>query len=738
MFARYSRWKSMNIPVDVFGNNQRNGDPFSPEAFTTDQAVLVDTYSLSPTTILDVRLGFMRWFYQRTPGNLGISPSKAFGLPTYYDQIPAIDGVDGVTTVPGISAGFSTIATGFLAARDNNYAITPTLTRISGRHTWKFGAELRRQDVNYFQNNAPTGVFNFDAGFTSQNPTNQGATGAAFASFLLGYPINTSNTQTSPFTAGSMRYQGYFANDTFQATKRLTLTLGLRWEIPGVYTERFDRLVNFDPTIPNPVLAGRTINGNPVLGAFVLVNTPAHPERGLRPEHYRLFAPRIGAAYRLTDKTVVRLGGGIFYVPANVQFPEGPYGNVVNYLTAGFVGTTNNNATPLNTLSDPYPGGFQTPPGRNPTYQQILLGASDRAPLRFASYPYTEQWNFSIQRQIGSDVAVEAAYAGLHGVHLPQGGFQLDTLPDQYLSLGSQLTTQVDNPLYGLVQNGPMSQAKVQQGLLLMKFPQYASLPDPGGYRGNSSYHSLQVKAEKRFRAGGSVLASYTFSKVLSDVETLTTWLDSGTGVAGVQDYNNFRAERALSSFDSRQRLTVGYVADLPFGQGKHFLTDAKGIVGKLVSGWGVNGVSTFQKGFPLGFTATPNQLSGFNFGLRPNVVPGCTAALSGPAQSRLNQWFNTSCYSVPASFTLGNEGRSDATVRSPGINNFNFALFKRTAITEKVKLEFRAEVFNLFNRVQFGPPNRTETTASNSTFGQITTQLNDPRLVQLALRLSF
>src|SRR5262249_44261377 len=220
----------------------------------------------------------------------------------------------------------------------------------------------------------------------------------------------------------------------------------------------------------------------------------------------------------------------------------------------------------------------------------------------------TEQWNFSLQRQIGSDTAVEAAYAGLHGVHLPQGGFQLDTLDDRYLSMGSQLTAQVDNPLYGLIQNGTMSQAKVAQGLLLMRFPQYSSLPDPGGYRGNSSYHSLQVKAEKRFRAGGSVLASYTFSKVISDVETLTTWLDSPTGVSGVQNYNNFRAERALSSFDSRQRLTIGYVADLPFGSGKHFLRDAHGVVGKLVSGWGINGVSTFQKGFPLGFTATPNQ----------------------------------------------------------------------------------------------------------------------------------
>lgn len=544
--------------------------------------------------------------------------------------------------------------------------------------------------------------------------------------------------QTSPFTAGSIRYQGYFATDTFQATSKMTLTMGIRWEIPGVNTERFDRLVNFDPNLANSELAGRTINGKPVTSAFVLVNTSGHSERGLRPEHYRLFAPRVGAAYRLSSKTVLRMGGGIFFIPSNVQFPEGPYGNVVNYLTAVMVGTTNNNATPLNTLSDPYPGGFATPPGRNPVFQKVLLGGNNRAPLEFAPYGYTEQWNISVQHQWTSGLALEAAYAGLHGVHLPQGGFQLNALPQQYLSLGSQLTTQVDNPHFGLIQNGPFSQPKVQQGLLLMPFPQYTSLPDPGGYRGNSIYHSLQMKAEKRFGSGGSLLAAYTFSKVISDTETLTTWLDTANGVSGVQNWNDFRSERALSSFDSRQRLTLSYVPDLPVGRGHRLLAGAHGFGDRVVSGWGINGVSTFQLGFPLGFTATPNQLSGFNYGLRPNVVPGCDAVLSGAAQDRLNQWFNTSCYTVPASFTLGNEGRSEARVRGPGINNFNFALFKRTRINERFNLEFRAEVFNLFNRVQFGQPGRAATTSAATTFGQITTQANDPRLIQLALRLRF
>jgi len=261
-------------------------------------------------------------------------------------------------------------------------------------------------------------------------------------------------------------------------------------------------------------------------------------------------------------------------------------------------------------------------------------------------------------------------------------------------------------------------------------------MPDPGGYIGNSIYNSLQMKAEKRFASGGTLLASYTFSKVIANVETLTSWLDAGTGVGGVQDWTNLAAERSLSSFDSRQRLVLSYVLDLPIGKGKKLLPGVKGPANKLVSGWGINGTTTFQEGFPLGFTATPN-VTGFNTGLRPNVTPGCNEQKSGSAQSRLNGWFNTSCFSVPASYTFGNISRTDPRLRSAGINNFNFAVFKRTAINERFKLEFRAESFNLFNRVQFGAPNTT-VNATSTTFGVVSAQANSPRLIQLALRLSY
>jgi hypothetical protein len=245
------------------------------------------------------------------------------------------------------------------------------------------------------------------------------------------------------------------------------------------------------------------------------------------------------------------------------------------------------------------------------------------------------------------------------------------------------------------------------------------------------------VKAEKRFSAGGTLLGAYTYSKILANVETLTSWLDSGTGVAGYQNVYDMRSEKALSSFDSRQRLTVSYVYDLPMGKGRAFLGSVAGFADRIVSGWGINGVTTFQKGFPLGITATPNN-TGFNTGLRPNVVAGCQKTVDGSAQSKITGWFNTACFTTPAIYTFGNEARTDPILRGPGIANYDFSVFKNTSITERVKIEFRAEAFNLFNRVQFGSPNLGQTTAANNLFGQITTQQNTPRLMQMALRLRF
>jgi hypothetical protein len=434
----------------------------------------------------------------------------------------------------------------------------------------------------------------------------------------------------------------------------------------------------------------------------------------------------------------VRTGAGVFFIPADVQFPEGPPQAGINYVNNAMVSTINSSVTPLNTLTNPYPNGFLGAPGRNPIYQQLLLGGNPNAILQDEQNGVTYQWNFTIEHQTAQGIAMEASYVGLHGSHLPLGQ-QMNQIPDSALALGSKLVQQVPNPFYGLIANGTLSQPTVQYNQLLRPFPEYGSLNDPGSYIGNSTYEALQAKVEKRFGSGGTALVAYTFSKMIDDAESVTTWLDTAaTGQPGYQDYNNLRLERSLSSFDSRQRLVMSYVYELPFGRGKHFLNNVSGITDRLVSGWGVNGVTTLQKGFPLGLTATPNLTQSLGGGLRPNVVAGCNPVVSGPIQSRLNQYFNTSCYSVPGPYTFGTESRTDPVLRGPGIANWDFALFKNTHVNERIAVELRAEAFNLFNRVQFGTPNTVDTTAANSTFGVISTQLNNPRLLQFALRLRY
>ena len=521
IFARFSRWNSAILPVYPYNNRLDSG---APEQFVTTQAVIADTYTISPTLVADVRASYMRWYYNRIPGDSG-TDDTTFGLPSYYNQIAVGDGFTGVTTLPRLTvSGYTVLGTGRIFSANNNYILSGTLTKIVGRHTLKFGADVRRLDEGYFQNNNPSGVMTFDTTTTSQNALNPGASGNGLASMLLGYIGSGSSTQISNFTSGGLHYQGYFANDTWQITQRITLTAGVRWEIPGVWTERFNRLAVFDPSEPNPLLTGTTVNGSQPMGAWNLVGSSVHPERGERPETYSQFAPRVGVAWRVTDTTVVRAGGGQFFIPSDSAFQEGPYGNPDDTIINTQVNSLNNEVTPYNTLSNPYPTGFLAAPGRSPNFANVLLGQSYSHILEEGEkFGATWQWNLTLQHQFRSGLAVEAGYAGLRGLHLPQGILQVNELPDQYLALGSKLQQLVPNPFYGMVSSGALAQPTVQYGQLLLPFPEYGNMPDIGGNIGVSSYHSLQSKVEKRFARGGTVLGAYTFSKLLTNVESIDT-----------------------------------------------------------------------------------------------------------------------------------------------------------------------------------------------------------------------
>jgi hypothetical protein len=742
IFARYSRWNSLNQPCAPMKNGIYANDPYAPETFTTTEAVLGATYLISPTIVLDLRASYVRFPYDRLESFANISLSKTFGFPAYMDQqIPIIHGGPG-TSIPSFGISGYTTASGLhILSTENDYLLTPNVSWVKGKHTFKFGADWRDFQSTYYQT-FDGGSFTFSNTITAQNGLNTGASGNGLASMLLGLGASGSETAFSvPWQ--SLRYQGYYAQDTWQATSKLTLTAGVRWEIPGVWSERYNRVASFDPHEVNPALKaqGITLNGQPIFGAVDFAATPQNPQKGMMREHFGLFAPRIGVAYRLNDKTVIRSGGGIYYLPSSTQFSNAPWGQTINQYGTQWLATLDGGVTPYYSLSDPFPNGFNSTPGNLPhdKAQAALIGGSlGGMPLQWLRYPYQAQWNFTVQRQLPGGAAVEAAYAGSTGVHLPTGGLTANALPTQHLSMGNALNTLVPNPFYGLVQTGALSAPTVTQAQLLLPFPEYTGVSEAYANVFHSTYHALQMKIEKRFTHGGTVLTSYTFSKLMANVSSLTGWLDSGVGSGpGIQNPYDLAAEKTLSGFDSRQRLTVSYALDLPFGTGHKFLSGGNSFENQLVGGWSLSGIATFQDGFPLALTAT-GTANGPGYGRRPNAIGDCNKQTSGSAQSRLNNWFNVACFTVPAAYTLGNESASDPVLRSHGTANYDVSLAKKTDITERFKLEFRAEVFNLFNRVQFGLPNTSVTTAANPTTGFITTQINQPRLVQLAMRLRF
>ncbi|PYV07838.1 MAG: hypothetical protein DMG23_15155, partial [Acidobacteria bacterium] len=294
-----------------------------------------------------------------------------------------------------------------------------------------------------------------------------------------------------------------------------------------------------------------------------------------------------------------------------------------------------------------------------------------------------------------------------------------------------------------LITSGSLTAPTVAKGQLLRPFPQYTGFGISAAGNRDSIYHSLQAKVEKRFKGGGSILASYTMAKLISDTDTLTGWLESaGSTDWGVANNHNIRAERSLADFDVSQRLVVSYVLDLPIGKGQRFMQNASGVAGKLVSGWGINGITTLQTGFPLFIGNSQNLTNSFGdtggFS-RPNNN-GQSAKLTGRAQGRLNEWFDTSAFSYPPAFDFGNGPRTSPDVRTHGINNFDFAIFKNTKFgpDERFAIQFRTEFFNTFNRTQFGYPGQTCCQPDQSSFGVVSSQANLPRLIQFALRFTF
>jgi hypothetical protein len=731
-FTRFTYFNNLNLAVNPLQTGVCNCR--CTETFSVKDVVLDDTYSITPTLLSDIHVGFDRYAYTRT-ALLGGFDLTSIGWPSELNaEIPAFERTPPTPNVSGEASDiFDTQGMGSaIIARDDTWTVSGDLTKIQGRHTLKAGAQMITLQHNYSQTNTGAGIFCFCSGYTASSPVS-GVDGSSFASYLLGYPSGGGNSLPA-LVAGQETYRSVYFGDTWQVSSRLTLNLGLRYEQNGPWSERFNRLSFWDLTAANP-LAQAT--GLDLKGELGLVDSSLQSSRNNVNLNELQFAPRLGFAYRATDNTVVRGGYGIFPIPPGINWSLSPNNDFVSSIGTPFVSSINGGITPIGTFSNPFPSGVTEPPGRSPQLNQIALntgGATDPIPGFY--YGYVQQWNFDVQRQLPKGFFIDAGYAASQAWGLGYSR-DLNQLPDADLSMGESLLTSAANPFYGLITSGPLSSSTTTAGQLLRPYPEYTNVTAATGY-GTSIYNSFQLKVQRQFNGGGTLLAAYTNSKFLSDTDTQNSWLEGTTGgVNGVQDWNCIQCSYSLSSQDVPQRLVISYVENLPIGQGQRFFSGVHGLPGKLISGWGADGITTFQRGFPLKFGTSLNLTNSYGGGSFPDVVPGCVKAISGSAVSRLNEWFNTACFTQPPAFTFGDESRVDPILRMQGINDWDFALFKTTNFGpgERLGLQFRTEFFNLFNTPQFGAPGTTEGTPQ---FGVVSSQVNNPRLIQFALKFLF
>ena len=545
--------------------------------------------------------------------------------------------------------------------RDGLWHVNNTLSWQHGRHSVKAGVEFIHFQLNYLQSNLSRGQYTYTGVFTSVDGFG-GATGDPFADFLLGDPQNTQRTVGSG--QAYLRQTDYagFVQDDWRIAPRLTLNFGLRYEYAAPYTEARNDLFNLDfSTLPNPP-------------ALKQVSSAVNPD-------FHDFAPRVGLAWQLPRKSVLRAGYGLYY---SQEIAVETYDLILNGLSNQANETQGTVAPVVSTQN----GFVHTAATGFPSY----FGVDPNART-----PYIQQWTSSLQHEFAGKTLFEVAYSGSKGTHL--GRFRQFNTP-AHVELGQNLS-----PRPGDLQS-------------LRSFPDLGEIVERQ-HIANSAYESMQLKVEKSMSARLSLLASFVWAKSIDDADSVIPgFFDS----VGAQDERNLRLERGLSFFNVGRRFSAGYVYQLP---APHF-------AGAALRGWVLSGNVTLQDGTPLNPFYFAVDFANSGTPNRPNIVPGQSIAL--PRSLRNTQeFFNTGAFSDPAPYTFGNAGRD--VIPGPGNNIFDFALHRRFALGEHGAIQARAEAYNTFNHPNWGIP------GPNPDFGPFFGRIfssGDPRRMQFALRYDF
>ncbi len=666
----------------------------------------------------------------------------------------------------------------------NNYMIDEGLTWIKGKHSFKMGFSYIKFQENGASLGGQSSKLNFAAGYTALPLTSPfytdscspggKCTGVGAASFLLGGVGSATASLYGAVAADRAgQYAGYFQDD-FKATSRLTFNIGLRYDLMLPTVNAHNQKSWMDPSVVNPDIG--------IKGAMVFATDS---RRAPVNAFTKAFGPRFGFAYALNDKTVLRGGYGILYAAAGFTRTSGTsflQGYNANYdepshTVSGYAGLE-----PAFSLNDGWPSSRHAPPPFiSPSYG---LGTGPLAAFGDGRIPDIQNWHLSLQRELPGKMLIDVGYVGTKGTHLPSRLLPTTAVNTKYLSLGDALFKIISDPsvqALPVVQSMPVDPAtgnhtpfsgfeNLWKGNALLAqalrpFPQYgkdtpnnglAQMRDWGETSGLSTYHALQVQARKQFSNGLAFLTSYTWSKTLSDAESLFNEFSGFT-----QDFYNKRAEKSLSLLDFPQNLTLSYQYELPFGPGRKFVNKG-GAPGKILGGWMFAGLHQYTSGAPQTINSA-NSLDPYfganSFQTRPNVVPGVPrrsqAYLDGtwdpnaPGAAgsvfNINAWVNPQ---VTNRYSLGNAPRTNGDIRRFPYYNEDFSIIKRTQITERVKVEFRADFLNIFNRTVFGFDqggdqygNTIQGTVldwGSGSFGHVTSQGNFPREIQFGLKINY
>ncbi len=699
-------------------------------------------WTITPTLLLNTRLGWTRF----DEGNT--RPSDGFDIATLGFPAPlAKAATHGV--LPRIRIGpFNQIGpdnAGNFNPNDS-YNLTTQATKVFGRHSLKFGVNfLLLRDSDFAPGNS-AGDFSFDTSWTRQASNVAGATiGQDLAAFLLGLPANTGGFDLNTARTNSSLAQGYFLHDDFRIKPNLTLNLGIRYEILGATSERYNRSVRgFDSTSASPIAAQAEAAYAQLVAAGTLTGVPAFKLRGgllfagvggnpseIYNTIHNLWSPRFGLAWQPFGRKnlVIRGGYGIHYAPNGVG-GNNAFG--FNQRTP-FSASPDNGLTFTATLANPFPTGLLQPTGSTQglaTFlgQNIRFRAVDQRP------PYAQRWELNIQRELPGSILFEVGYIGNHMIRLKVDR-ALNYVPRAFLSTSPTrdqntinfLTAPVSNPMRGLIP-GSLGGTTVQRSQLLMLYPQFLGVGGPlrqatidanssgvvsdNDPAGGSYFHMLQVRVEKRFSKGVTFNANYMYSKLIEHASFL-----NGDDLA---------PEKRVAEDDRPQRFVLSALYELPFGYGRRFNPNVP-VLKWFISGWQVGAVSSAQTGQPLNWAHDSSNLPIY-FGGALNVNN------KNPDQAFDVTRFERSSARRP-DFSLRTLPSRFGNLRRDGFNNWDMNLVKNNKIRERINIQYRLELFNALNHPSFDRPS---TDPYSSAFGTITQTANLPRNIQMALRITF